>query len=211
MWRTQIGERALQGAEAALFRVALGSMVDLLDEESEDEGWDFSTPVFDRLSPPQKLALLADVGTALLHPSVSPPELNAVNEATVSAVYEHIWQETQFEIDSDEPKCELKFWRKAILAVFQEEGEGEDDLPAVDCTDFDDWRVLIDCLRDRILWDDDFNSEDLFVDCEPEKSRYLKAVMRIDNDYFSAIPPDPSDSELEDIRVTLHELTRSSA
>ena len=65
MWWTSEGERVLQGAEAALFRASLGTLVDLVQDD--DEGlWQFNAPPFDNLQPNQKLAVLAQVGMALL-------------------------------------------------------------------------------------------------------------------------------------------------
>ena len=47
------------------------------------------------------------------------------------------------------------------------------------------------------------------MDADPVKSSYLKAMMRIDDEYFAAVAPDPTDRELKRIRDTLSELTRT--
>ena len=61
MWWTPDGERILQGAEAGLFREALGTVVDMVRDDNEPL-WQFGAPPFDDLQPNQKLAVLAQVG-----------------------------------------------------------------------------------------------------------------------------------------------------
>ena len=90
MWWTPDGERILQGAEARLFREALGTLVDMVRDD--DEGlWQFDAPPFDSLRPNQKLAVLAQVGTALLQENEPMPRLTAVLEAGVGATRTTTW------------------------------------------------------------------------------------------------------------------------
>lgn len=67
-WRTNIGERVIEGHEADLLREAIATMKEQFDEELEEDfdPWTFGIPVFDSLEPLVKLALLAEVGWALL-------------------------------------------------------------------------------------------------------------------------------------------------
>ena len=65
MWWTANGERVLHGAEAALFRQALGEAFSLLEADHEDE-WSFGAAPFDELQRGQKLAVLAQVTQGLL-------------------------------------------------------------------------------------------------------------------------------------------------
>ena len=59
MWWTPDGERTLKGAEAALIREALGTLVDMVRDD--DEGlWQFAVPPFDTLQPNQKLVPFGD-------------------------------------------------------------------------------------------------------------------------------------------------------
>lgn len=89
MWRTQAGERILQGTEARLIRTALGVLVDQVEEEIDGlrESLEFGAPIFDRLQDRQKLALLADVGHHLLCSTDAPPPLTATNESAVAVLY----------------------------------------------------------------------------------------------------------------------------
>ena len=54
-----------------------------------------------------------------------------------------------------------------------------------------------------ILWDRDFEAEPTFGDADPLTGEDVKDNMGIDNDYFQAVAPDPSDDELESIRRRL--------
>jgi hypothetical protein len=54
-----------------------------------------------------------------------------------------------------------------------------------------------------ILWDRDFEAEPTFGDADPLTGEDVKDNMGIDNDYFQAVAPDPSDEELESIRRRL--------
>jgi hypothetical protein len=85
MWWTPDGQRILQGAEARLFSEALGMIVDMVRDNNEGL-WQFNAPPFDKLQPNQKLAVLAEVGRALLQENKPMPRLTAVREAAVGIV-----------------------------------------------------------------------------------------------------------------------------
>jgi hypothetical protein len=60
---------------------------------------------------------------------------------------------------------------------------------------------------DRVLWGDrDFEGEEFFLDKDPRESQVMKQWMGIDQDYFSAIAPEPTELELAAIRKTLRQL-----
>ena len=98
MWWTPDGERILQGAEGRLFRDALGMIVDMVRDDAEGL-WQFGAPPFDKLQPNQKLAVLAEVGSALLCEDQSMPRLTAGSEATMGTVYEVTQFMVEMEID----------------------------------------------------------------------------------------------------------------
>ena len=207
-WRTQNGVRILQGAEAALIRVAVEYVSGMVEEgiDGHTKPRDFRVSLFDRLEPPAQLALLAEVGWALLRDTDSCPPLTAINEAVIGVLFCEIEQCVVEEIDAEDCLNEpLRFWRNRILAVYQETGD-VDELPSADCTDQSEWSLLIEGLSDRILWDDDFNDADEYLDMPPEKGQYIKQFMGIADDYFRAVPPDPKESELPQIRATLADL-----
>ena len=109
MWRTQIGERILRGAEARLVRTALGVLVDQVEEEIEGlrESVELGIPIFDRLQGRQKLALLADVGDHLLHSTDPPPPLTAINLSAVAVLYRVVEDWVGMEVDDEDEILEM--------------------------------------------------------------------------------------------------------
>jgi hypothetical protein len=208
MWWTPDGERILQGAEARLFREAFGTLVDLVRDD--DEGmWQFSAPPFDALQPNQKLAVLAQVGTALLCEDEPMPRLTAVLEAAVGAVYESIRVMVEIEIDEPAEDQELSSWRELVLAACRE--RGIEELLDPDSEDLDEWELLVVCLADAVLWDEDWKDADSHMDADPGANRVVKKLLGIDEDYYVTVPPDPTDEEMAAVEATLRRLTRDTA
>ena len=180
MWRTPIGERTLRGCEWELFREGLGLLKDLVERWLDDP--DSSTSgvdAFDRLQPASRLAMLAIVGKAL-HDEAEPcPELTAVTEGTFASVYVTIgdWIEVEIDTARDDPLPEDDEFglRKLVLDTFREvTPEWEGSLPAPDCEDLGEWTFLLEVLMDRVLWDRDFEDEELFLDVDPERGHHMK-------------------------------------
>jgi hypothetical protein len=153
MWWTPDGERILQGAEAQLFREALGVLVDMVGDDAIGD-WQFNAPPFDALHRNQKLALLAQVGIALLHEDQPMPKLTAVLEAAVGAIYESIRIMVEIEVDQPAEDQEQSSWRELVLTACQQ--RGIDDLLDPESEDLDEWEVLVECLADTVLWDQDW-------------------------------------------------------
>ena len=100
MWRTNIGDRALQGAECNLFRQGLWVLWDHIEDAGDArELCPTGVAVFDRLEPSSKLAMIALVGKALIDVSEPCPALTALTEGTFAAIYATIRQEIEIEID----------------------------------------------------------------------------------------------------------------
>ena len=112
MWRAEVGNRVLTGAEAELFREGLCSLVDWTEEWPENA---VGLRVFDQLSQPEKLAILDEVSRALLVKRVPCPIHTAVNEGAIAAIYYQIAGDVQLEID--EGRADL---RKLILQACRE-------------------------------------------------------------------------------------------
>ena len=207
MWWTPDGERILQGAEARLFREALGTLVDMVRDD--DEGmWQFDAPPFDDLQPNQKLAVLAQIGTALFREDRPMPKLTAVLEAAVEAVYETIRVMVEMEIDEPVENRESPSWRELVLAACRE--RGIEELLDAQSEDLDEWDVLVGCLADGVLWDEDWKDSESLLDADPKASRAVKKLLGIDEDYYIAVPPDPTEEEMEGVWATLRRLTQGT-
>jgi len=238
-WKTCVGDRCLAGPEADLVRETVDWMHDdiVAGLEHQVAGIPYGIPVFDQLSPTQKLAILEKVLRNLITPTPTPPPLTAVNEGAVAAIYAAMVRLAEIEFDTegapedhdddavkawrgddpghdkfwaDEPPSNLYEWRKNLLAVAAAvcEGEGEVEFPEPSCRDLREWEFLVELLSARVLWDADYLEADLMLDARPSNARGIRQTLGIDRDYFVAIPPDPKDSEIPAIRKRLHALCR---
>ena len=196
MWHTNNGDRTLEGAEASLFALTLWDFLC----ELEVEGGDFDAGVraFDRLTYGQKLSTLSAVANGLLKPEEPIRKLTAAVESAIAAVFEYLKILVILEID--EPEIPSS-WRQMILAVRRM--SGAKDLPDENCQDEEEWLFQIEELSCLILWDHDFEDENLYLDKPPEEAWVLKGFMDIDDDYFLDIP---DDLKLKEIETTLGEL-----
>ena len=113
MWRTECGERILEGAEAVVFAETLSS---LLDEAilSKFEDYESGVVCFDNLTYGQKVSVLATIGNGLFKKDVSPVELTSVVEGAIAAVFQSLKDSIIFEID--EPGFGT-YWRELVIAA----------------------------------------------------------------------------------------------
>ena len=212
MWRTPSGIRILTGPEAVLVRAAIGDMTDTLQEEADGlaDEWPCGVRLFDELSWQQRLALLARVATALFKSEVPPPELTAVNEATVAALFAHVERNVWIELDNAreiEPSddFDIYYWRRMIAAC-QELPPTDEDFVEEKSVDIEDWQLVIECCADRILWDADWDMPDLFMDAEPALSRKRRQQLGIIPDYFTTPAPDLREQDVPKAFAGLHQL-----
>ncbi len=234
MWPTSNGNRTLDGAEAVLIAAALQTMLDsleeLLPEDEEDDLGEVTAElqsgiaVFDHLTVPQRIAMLHYVAKHLLTSSaVHSPNTNAVEDATIAAIFAEVRDQVMIEVDvtrgeiqhrgwepsqispdaSLAPELDWQYathWRQltleAFLQVCERDGDLEEfDLPEPWSTDFEDWDNLIDQLVSSILWDLDFELASGFMDEAPELAQRRRKLLGIDDEYFVEPPLDPKPGE----------------
>ncbi len=87
--------------------------------------------------------------------------------------------------------------------------EGAEARPDEDCEDEQEWLIEIEELSYLILWDTDYEDEDLYIDKPPEEAQRLKDFMRMRDDYFLEIPEDLKPEEVETRLTDLKNLCRS--
>jgi hypothetical protein len=217
VYRTSRGDRELEGAERQLFIESLATLID----QFSDADMEFGIPPFDELQRNQKIAALHLVARGLLCPDQPPPPLTAVLEATVAAIYGHARDMLASEfvpesLDSDEnpfgppwvPESELPTWRQLVLDACRQQ-KMQEGLPAPDDADLRQWEYPLDFLEQCILWDTDWALSG-HLDADPKKSSRAKKQLGIDDDYFVAVPPDPSDAQAARLLAELVELTRDA-
>jgi len=194
MWRTQHGDRALQGAEAIVFAEALLSLLDEAVMGTLDD-YEFGIEVFDHLTFGQRIATLSVIGNGLLRKDTPPVRLTAVLEGAIAAVFQHVQDLITFEIDTPEFGTS---WRELVIAA-RKDTEGDDseraEIPEPTCEDLDEWDLQMQELSDGVLWDGDYEDAQLYIDFPPEKSTELRDLMGIPKNYFLAIADDLTDKE----------------
>ena len=205
MWHTADGDRVLRGAEAKVFAE---SLLDLAQNELVEDG-DYCTgiPVFDSLTYPQKITILCQVAHALFREEVPMPELTAVLEGAVGAVFRvlHCLVEEEVETVPDSDKSLRNLVSRACRDL------GVEEVPRPSHRGIEDWRFCVDCLHDAILWDIDYLGESIFTDLPPEQSRALKQNMCVSDGYFLAIAPDPTPKQMAGLFAVLTSLCQEVA
>ncbi|MFT5299776.1 MAG: hypothetical protein ACI87E_003293 [Mariniblastus sp.] len=100
MWGTSQGDRTLEWHEAALVRKSVGYLRDMITASVDlEEPYLTEVNVFNQLQPTQQLAVLHEVAFALLDKEVAIPELTAVREATVYAIFLELNSLVELEIE----------------------------------------------------------------------------------------------------------------
>jgi hypothetical protein len=156
------------------------------------DDYELGVKCFDTLTFGQKISVLTTIGNGLFREDVPPVELTAVLEGAIAAIFKHLTIKLIIEIDDFEPGTD---WRELVVAA-REEMEAE-EIPHPTCEDLDEWYIEVEGLSAAILWDADYEDEDLYIDKPPEEAQALKDFMRMRDDYFLEIADDLTDEEAE--------------
>ena len=77
-------------------------------------------------------------------------------------------------------------------------------IPKPDCDDLAVWDKVLDELLGRLIGGRrDFADAERFLDADPEATQAMKSRRQIDDGYYTAIAPEPSDRQLASIHKTL--------
>jgi len=215
--------------EAGLVRDVLAIMVDRISEnvryDDEDLLFEFDVESFNRLTSTEQVTVVERLARYLLYETSDTPELTAINEAAVYAIFKTLAVEIEIEIDVEDetqpavygPEWKV-YWRSRTLSAYHEcfadgldeehweagEIESEWAVPrSAASQNLDQWVSMTEDLADRILWDRDFEMAESFLDLAPEKAAALKHAMGIESDYYISVADDLTPS---DIQVALHRI-----
>jgi hypothetical protein len=83
MWRTQFGDRRLEGAEAILFAEALSSQLDEVTSGTLDD-YELGVECFDNLTFGQRISVLSIIGNGLLRKDVPLVRLTAILDGAIT-------------------------------------------------------------------------------------------------------------------------------
>ncbi|HUU17840.1 MAG TPA: hypothetical protein VMW72_11865 [Sedimentisphaerales bacterium] len=103
-------------------------------------------------------------------------------------------------------------WRELLVAA-KKEMEAE-DIPDASCEDYDEWYIEVDELANAILWDRDYEDGDIYMDHPPEKTKWLKYMAMIPDDYYTAIADDLTNKEaqvkIKELRTLCNSVIKAS-
>ncbi len=220
MWNTPYGERTLNWAERRLVASEAWALSSAISEAANFGGSSVEVVLFDRLTWQQQILLLERVLNALIDPTIPAPPTTALLEATVAAIYAQMVISVQLEIDLIEPEDDPIdsydpyngfYVRQQVLDAIKapvdlDEPEGdpfEEYSLTLECDEIEEWEMVIECLRGRILADEDWQMESIVMDLAPATGEDIKQLMGIRADYFIDIPPDATDEEAEAARLRI--------
>ena len=205
MWATTQGDRTLIGPESVLVRKSVDYLRDMITVGIDlNEPYQTEVEIFSELQPTQQLTILHEVAFALLDPDCPTPELNAIREGTVYALYREIVSLVEIEIDLSQfestPDYDI---RTSVVSAFEQFDhfpeqwvcEFTPDIlelgrPTKQCVDLEEWSRVIEFLADQVLWDRDFEFETMIVDGDPGKIDSIKNYLGIAQDYYAVPAPD---------------------
>jgi hypothetical protein len=203
MWRMPGGDRILTEPEWEVFSTGLDVIRDFVEQDiaAQEDIICTGVCVFDRLTAEQKLAMLAEVASALRDPAIPSPVHTAANEGTIMAVLHTFQEMLRMEVkEGDKDQTELRGILRTAVA------DEVDPLPKLRSRKWDDWDLLCGCFIERILWDGDFDVEEGFLDLPPEAARAKLKLFGIDEQYFLTVPDEPNEQQLTAARRTLAKL-----
>jgi len=210
MWNTPEGERRLEGCERNLVARAVVALHERLIRAARNgRRLPLGIRAFDRLPLETQPYLVLLVGESLLGDDPFPG-FYSWNESIVLLLFNQIEGRVRREIALQRkrrrpgaPACP---WRLLVLEAFRAQCGGPDvsigEPPQdPDSTDLDEWSLKILILTDLILWDRDFEDEDLFMDAPPDVAEAMKMTLGIEPDYYSGVPPALSDQDRDRLEI----------
>jgi len=198
MDETSHGHRTPANAESRLIQDAVGWMVDMIYEHSSGFEPAFETGIvlYDSMPWQHQLNALDQVTTALMDRAAVVARRTAVHDATIAAIFETAKIMVDTEIFDNESTDWRKLSRDAYRQCFRPEDDDTQGLPTtLGDRRMDRWSFVLDLMADRHLPDRDYEMAPRFLDADPENAAPVRAVMGIDDSYFSAVVDDVSPQE----------------
>lgn len=197
MWNTTQGQRVLQQSEAKVFKDAALDLVDAIRAEADlDNKVTLDIAVFDNLAWQQKLSMLLRVVRPLLVESCPPPSSSALCEGTVGAVFAHLLEGVEIEIDVQQTSTsssEGDTDRRISIVQALTQVSPDQRWPDPECVVLEEWELAVSHLQLQVLPDEDWKFADMTLEMPPERANELRAAMGIDSNYSCDIPADIDD------------------
>lgn len=208
MWNTPDGIRVLTTPEWKVFATGLDMLCDLIESDIRQGivGTYTNVEAFESLTHEQKLWTLAHVAEALHETGIPAPRESAYTSASVQAVIEIMQGMLQNEIEENE----FDEIRRALWQTIDGEEITTWKNRHIDDLEWKDWDELVHVYEETVLLDGDYELAAIIMDRSPAQADVVKGIMGIDSEYFTAIPPEPTQAMLESARSTLRRLLQTS-
>ena len=197
------GQRRLDGDDADLVCRAVATMLsELVAETTELTGpRKYGIDWFDQWEPEQRIWLLERVATAFLTDQPVPAPA-AIWEATVDAIFQHVFESLVTEIDADglyvddssHAPDESDSWRQAVIRAFEQNGRRLSPISTVT----DDkvlWRRLVMQIADMILGVTTYHAVESYRDGDVSRVGRFLEQKGLPADFLEQIPPLVSQTE----------------
>ena len=197
MWQTPLGTRKLEGAERRLFLDEVLRMTSGI----EDPDHDVIVEILQHLNIADRRHAFLSVAHHLTNGSLAP-RLFAWSDAVVEEIFDGIRAQVGMEVDAQQrfPGEIDAYTRNQVRAALKEAFPGERGIaPSLRSTDLERWESVVMLLRMRVLGGTTHLKYHQIADLPPAKAARKRKQWKVDEDYFSALPPLFS----EDVRKAL--------
>lgn len=184
MWQTPLGTRKLEGAERMLFLNGVVRMT----EHMNDPEYDLMPEVLQHLNYLDRRHAFLSVTHHLTHDSLAP-RLLAWNCAVIDEVFDFLRAEVEMEIDAQERFHDNYTFTRHLVRAAAQEAFPDHRKPSIRSINVGSWRVLIVMLKMRVLGHDSYLRYHEIADLPPQKAARKLKRWKVDEDYFSALPP----------------------
>ena len=240
MWHSPSGTCSYIGPVADMIRRALVDLAGYNQWEGESyERWypDLDAPkvqptgmaIFDRAMRPyarmvcgvelyddlvwnQKLVLLIRVGRAMLNQSEPAPPRTAVLDATAVASFNFISYQIYVELKTEElGEKAPDTYRQLGYRMMEQCADFLYDWPGEPCDDDHAWHTTVHHIQQQFFVQDRYvYFPGDYLDADPDETRKLLADEHLPPDYFTAIAPEPTESETRAAIAYLQSLADAS-
>jgi len=209
MWAMPSGHRIFSDAEWNLFLVGLQSLhrdVEIGLHHAEEPSIGHGVPAFDCLTPEQQMMVLADVAGALRWRHAPIPDHTAARESAIAAVFDAIEAQLGNELEGIVVEDNDATFVRRLICAAALDADRDEPLPDLATAAEDAWQELLDEIKERVFWDNDYLLGDQFLDLPPEEARACYDSLGIARNYFTWTPDEPKPDQLRIAERKLDEL-----
>lgn len=182
----------------------------ILAEKDLNVPLDLGCGPFDALTPEQKLWCTLEVAKCVLIKDEADLPNTAMHESTYGALMAYLRTMIEVELDCQNEEVDAKsvvLDVREMVADAAEQLEPETNFPSPECVLIDEWELVIERLQYEVIPDEDWRTESMHLDEDPEVVRVLRNALGIDHEYFVHVAPDSDDIDVSETCRQLRKLS----